>query len=158
MANVHASAAGNGGRALIGSATAVRGQISAREDLWIEGQLEGEIQANQHQVTISASGRVRAQVRARSVIVEGELHGNAIGEQQVVLRAGSRVHGDIRAPRVALEEGCFFQGTVDMDSTAAVAAAGVNGASKPIAGAPAGDAATSASATEPATIAAEGPA
>ena len=153
MANPSSSPAGSGGRALIGAATAVRGQISTREDLWIEGQLEGEIQANQHQVTISASGRVRAQVRARSVVVEGELQGNAIGEQQVVLRSGSRVQGDIRAPRVALEEGCFFQGTVDMDSTAVSAANGANGASKTVGSA----AAVTSAETEPATVAAEGP-
>src|SRR4051794_5345174 len=111
------AATGSGRRALVGAATAVRGQVSAGEDIWIEGQLEGELQALAHQVTISAGGRVHAQVRARSVIVEGELEGDVFAEQQVVLRAGSRVHGDIRSPRVALEEGCFFRGTVDMDGS-----------------------------------------
>jgi len=115
-----------GKRALVGAATAVRGQVSAGEDIWIEGQLEGELHAAAHQVTISPGGRVRAQVRARTVIVEGELHGDVFAEQQVVLRSGSRVHGDLRAPRVALEEGCFFQGNVDMDGGGAATAA--NGA------------------------------
>jgi cytoskeletal protein CcmA (bactofilin family) len=95
----------------------MRGQLSAREDLWIEGQFEGEIQAPAHQVTVSAGGRVRAEVRARALVVEGELHGNAAAEQMVIVRAGGRMQGDIRAPRVGLEEGCHFQGNVDMDST-----------------------------------------
>jgi cytoskeletal protein CcmA (bactofilin family) len=108
-------------RPTIGAATALRGQLSAREDLWIEGQFEGEVQAPSHQVTVSTGGRVRADVRARAVVVEGELVGNVHAEQMVLLRAGSVVHGDIRAPRVGLEEGCQFQGNVDMDGTLAVA-------------------------------------
>jgi cytoskeletal protein CcmA (bactofilin family) len=56
-------------------------------------------------------------VRARTVVIEGELVGNVLAEQMVLLRAGSVVHGDIRAPRVGLEESCQFQGNVDMDGT-----------------------------------------
>ena len=104
-----------GRRAVVGPASALRGQLSAREDVWIEGQLEGEVQAPAHQVTVSAGGRVRAEVKARSVVVEGELVGNVVASQMVTVRAGGRVQGDIRAPRVALEEGCQFQGDVDMD-------------------------------------------
>jgi cytoskeletal protein CcmA (bactofilin family) len=102
---------------VIGPATAVRGQLSAREDLWIEGQFEGEVQAPGFQVTVSPGGRVRADVRARVVVVEGELNGNVVADEMVMLRAGSVMQGDIRAPRVGLEEGCQFQGDVDMDGT-----------------------------------------
>jgi cytoskeletal protein CcmA (bactofilin family) len=102
-------------RAVVGPASALRGQLSAREDVWIEGQLEGEVQASAHQVTISPGGRVRAEIKARSVVVEGELHGNVVASQMVTVRTGGRMTGDIRAPRVALEEGCQFQGDVDMD-------------------------------------------
>ncbi|HXT49792.1 MAG TPA: polymer-forming cytoskeletal protein [Thermoanaerobaculia bacterium] len=107
----------SGKRALVGAATALRGQVSAREDLWIDGQVEGEVQALEHQVTIGPGGRVRAEVKARSVVIEGELHGNVVASQTVTLRTGGRVTGDIRAPRVALEEGCQFQGHVDMDGS-----------------------------------------
>ena len=108
-----------GRRAVVGSASALRGQLSAREDLWIDGQLDGEVQALAHQVTIGSSGRVRAEVKAKSVVVEGELHGNVVASQMVTVRTGGRMQGDIRAPRVALEEGCQFQGHVDMDGTQA---------------------------------------
>ena len=112
----------SGHRAVVGPASALRGQLSAREDLWIEGQLDGEVQAPAHQVTISAGGRVRAEIKARSVVVEGELDGNVVASQMVTVRAGGRMTGDIRAPRVGLEEGCQFQGNVDMDGGAAAAA------------------------------------
>lgn len=107
----------SGRRAIIGSECAVRGQLSAREDVWIEGQFEGEIQALAHQVTVSAGGRVRGGVKARSVVVEGELYGDVAAEQSVMVRSGGRMQGDILAPRVGLEEGCQFQGNVDMDGT-----------------------------------------
>jgi len=107
----------NGRRPVVGPATAVRGQLAAREDLWIEGQFEGEIQAPAHQVTVSPGGRVRAEVKARSVVIEGDLQGNVIADQMVLVRAGGSMQGDIRAPRVGLEEGCQFQGNVDMDGS-----------------------------------------
>jgi cytoskeletal protein CcmA (bactofilin family) len=113
----------SGRRAVVGPASALRGQLSAREDVWIEGQLEGEVKAPAHQVTVSAGGRVRAEVKARSVVVEGELTGNVVASHMVTVRAGGRMQGDIRAPRVALEEGCQFQGDVDMDGSLAAAPA-----------------------------------
>jgi cytoskeletal protein CcmA (bactofilin family) len=107
----------NGRRPVVGPATAVRGQLSAREDLWIEGQFEGEIHAPGYQVTVSPGGRVRAEVKARSVVVEGDLQGNVVAEHMVLVRAGGSMQGDIHAPRVGLEEGCQFQGNVDMDGS-----------------------------------------
>ena len=118
-----ARAGGNGRRCGIGGATAVRGQIASREDLWIDGQFEGEIHAAGHQVTVGTGGRIRGEVHARAVIVEGELHGEAHAEQQIVVRAGGRMHGDARAPRIQLEDGCSFNGTVDTSVPAAAAAA-----------------------------------
>src|SRR4029079_9221971 len=85
-------------------------------------------QAPAHQVTVSAGGRVRAEVKAKSVVVEGELVGNVVASQMVTVRAGGRMQGDIRAPRVGLEEGCQFQGNVDMDGSQASAAPGPDNA------------------------------
>jgi len=114
--------AGGGRRAVVGAASAMRGQLAAREDVWIEGVFDGEIQAAGHQVTVAAGGRVRAEIKSRSVVVEGELVGDVVAEQMVIVRVGGRMQGDIRSPRVALEEGCQFQGNVDMDGTLANAA------------------------------------
>jgi cytoskeletal protein CcmA (bactofilin family) len=113
----------------------VRGQLAAREDVWIEGQFEGEIQAPAHQVTVSPGGRVRGGVKSRSIVVEGELLGDVCAEQSVTVRAGGRMQGDILAPRVGLEEGCQFQGNVDMDGTRAAAQAAAT-AAEPAAAAP----------------------
>jgi cytoskeletal protein CcmA (bactofilin family) len=114
-----APAAGPGRRAVVGAASALRGQLAAREDVWIDGQLEGEVQAPAHQVTVGTGGRVKADVKARAVVVEGELLGNVVAREMVAVRTGGRVVGDVRAPRVVLEDGCQFQGTVDMEGTPA---------------------------------------
>jgi cytoskeletal protein CcmA (bactofilin family) len=117
-------------RAAIGAGTAVRGQVAAREDLWIDGLLEGEAQAPTHQIVVGPAGRVRGELRARSVVVEGELIGDLRADQQATVRAGARMVGDIRSPRVVLEEGCHYTGRIDMvpegaraETTAAAAAA-----------------------------------
>lgn len=116
-----------GRRAVLGAGTAVRGQVAAREDLWIDGQLEGEVQAPAHQVVIGPSGRVRGELRALSVVVEGELLGDLRAEQQAVVRASGRMQGDIRAPRVVLEEGCRYSGRIDMNPADACPPAGALG-------------------------------
>src|SRR5688572_11325494 len=94
-----APAAGSGRRAVVGAASALRGQLSAREDVWIDGQLEGEVKAPAHQVTVGVGGRVKADVKARAVVVEGELLGNVVASEMVTVRAGGRVVGDVRSPR-----------------------------------------------------------
>lgn len=101
--------------AVIGPAIAIRGELAGEQDLLVEGHFEGEIEIPDHQVTIGRSGRVRAEINAKVVVVDGELKGNVSAEQQVVVHASGRVQGDIKAPRVALEEGCQFKGTIDMD-------------------------------------------
>lgn len=113
-----------GRRTMIGAATTLHGRLAAREDVWVEGSVEGEIEAPASQVTLAAGSRMRGQVRARSVVVAGELLGDVRAEQQVTVSGGGRVQGDIFAPRVALEDGAHFVGRVDMTPAAEAPAAG----------------------------------
>ena len=137
-------AQGAGGRrSAVGASTAVRGQIAAREDLWVDGELEGGIHAAGQQVVIGPSGRVRGEIRARAIVVEGELHGEALAEQQVAVRSGGRMTGEARAPRVGLEEGSWFQGRVDTSPRGAAATA------SPAAGPPATEEPAVAAVVEP---------
>ena len=109
------AAPGSGGRATIGSSIAVQGKLAGKEDLLIEGRFEGEIRVPGHQVTIGRQGSVEAEVRARLIVVEGKLSGNIVAEEQAVVRASGKVEGDIKAPKVALDEGCQFKGRIDME-------------------------------------------
>jgi cytoskeletal protein CcmA (bactofilin family) len=100
--------------ALIGSTILIKGDLSGEEDLLIEGRVEGKIELRKHNVTVGKNGRVKADVYGKIITIEGEVHGNLYGDDQLVLRHSSTVRGNIVAPRVILEDGANFKGSIDM--------------------------------------------
>jgi len=109
-------------RALIGPSIEIKGSLSGGEDLLVEGRVEGKIELAQHSVTIGTNGRIKADIQGRNIIVLGEVEGNIFGSEQIVLRQSSTVQGNLVAPRVSLEDGANFKGSVDMTSKPAVEA------------------------------------
>jgi len=109
-------------RAVIGSSIKIEGSLSGGEDLFVEGRVEGKIELDQHSVTIGKNGRIKADIKALSINVMGEVEGNLYASEQVILRQSSKVRGDIVAPRVSLEDGSDFKGSIDMTSKPAVEA------------------------------------
>jgi cytoskeletal protein CcmA (bactofilin family) len=99
---------------MIGPTIAIKGDLSGEEDLLIEGHVEGKIDLRRHAITVGKSGRVKADVYGKAITVEGEVEGNLFGEEQIVLRQSSTVRGNITAPRVSLEDGANFKGSIDM--------------------------------------------
>lgn len=102
--------------AIIGSSIHINGQITGSEDLVVEGQVEGSITLAQHEVTIGRSGRVKADVNAKAIRVEGHVRGDLNGQEEVVIMKSGDVRGNITAPRVSLENGAAFKGSIDMDT------------------------------------------
>lgn len=109
-------------RALIGPSIEIKGSLSGGEDLFVEGRVEGKIELTQYSVTIGASGRIKADIQGRSIIVMGEVEGNLYGSEQIILRQSSKVTGNLVAPRVSLEDGANFKGSIDMTSKPAAEA------------------------------------
>ncbi len=103
---------------MIGPSITIRGDLSGQEDLQVEGRVEGKINLKQNLVTVGAQGRVKADIYGRLIEVEGEVEGNLFGEEQVIVRQSGSVRGNITAPRVSLEDGANFKGTIDMDPEA----------------------------------------
>lgn len=101
-------------RALIGPSIEIKGTLSGGEDLFVEGRVEGKIVLAQHSVTIGTTGRIKADIQGRSIIVMGEVEGNLVGSEQITLRKSSKVRGNLVAPRVSLEDGSDFKGSIDM--------------------------------------------
>jgi cytoskeletal protein CcmA (bactofilin family) len=99
---------------MIGPSITIRGEVSGDEDLLIEGKVDGSVDLELHAVTVGGEGRVKANITARVVTVEGEVEGDLKARDQVILRTAARVKGDITAPRVVLEDGANFRGLVDM--------------------------------------------
>ncbi len=103
-----------GGKAMIGKTIYIKGELRGEEDLLIEGRVEGRIELKQHNITIGKNGHVKADIYGKVITIEGEVNGNLVGEDQLVLRQTSTVRGNIVAPRAILEDGCNFKGSIDM--------------------------------------------
>ena len=104
-----------GERATIGPSIFIKGDLAGEEDLVIEGRVEGRVDLKQNNLTIGRSGRVRADVFGKVVTVEGEVDGNVFAQEQAVLRQSGAVRGNITSPRVTLEDGSRFKGSIDME-------------------------------------------
>lgn len=101
--------------AVIGSTVTIKGDISGEENLIIAGKVTGNVTFASHEVTISNDGCVNADVTANVVKVEGEVKGDLSGNEKVVISKTGKVQGNIVAPRVTLEDGAKFKGSIDMD-------------------------------------------
>ena len=99
--------------ATIGPSISIKGDISGDEDLLIEGRVEGAIQLRRHNVTVGTSGRVSADIHGKKICIDGEVRGDLLGDE-VLIRKSGRVEGNAKAPRVTLENGCNFRGSIDM--------------------------------------------
>ena len=104
----------SGPGSVIGPTLTFKGEISADEDLVIEGTIEGTIAHHKHSLTIGKEGRVQADIRARLIAVEGTMQGDLHGDEAVILRSSARVSGNIFTPRIVIEDGAVFTGSVTM--------------------------------------------
>lgn len=103
-------------RATIGASIFIKGDLSGEEDLVIEGRVEGKVDLKQNNVTVGKNGKVKADVWGRVVTIEGEVTGNVFAREQAILRQSGAINGNIQAPRVILEDGSRFKGSIDMEA------------------------------------------
>jgi cytoskeletal protein CcmA (bactofilin family) len=118
----------------IGKSVIIKGELSASEDLTIEGQVDGKVDLHQNTLTIGANGRITAQVVAKVVIVLGQVHGNITATEKVDIRDNGSVDGDVSAPRIAIAEGAHFRGSIDMQQRAGAKAPAAAATPGPAAG------------------------
>ncbi len=100
--------------AVIGKGVIVKGQIQSREDLTIQGEVEGSIEISGHRLTIDGEGNVRAGVKARTVEVQGSIEGQVEAMDKVYIRKGAKFVGDIRSGGIIIEDGGYIKGKVDL--------------------------------------------
>lgn len=101
--------------AMIGPSIHIKGTVTGGEDLLIQGKVEGTIDLGDHEVAVGQSGKVTADIKAKTVKIEGEVAGDVTGSEKVVIAKSGKVRGNIVAPRVTLEDGAIFKGSIDMD-------------------------------------------
>jgi len=108
------SSGNSGGSATIGKAVRVVGQIYSKEDLFVDGDLEGTVEALEHKLTIGPNGTVHASVKAREVVALGTIQGNVEATDKIEIRKDAKLVGDIKTARIIIEDGAYFKGSIDI--------------------------------------------
>lgn len=104
-------------RAAIGKSVIIKGQLFSREDLFIDGEVEGSVDIQEHRLTVGPNGRLLAGVKAREVVVLGTIHGNVEAGDKIEIRKDAKLVGDIKTVRIVIEDGAYFKGSIDIIRT-----------------------------------------
>ncbi len=104
--------------ASIGKSVIIKGNVYSREDLFVDGELEGTIELQEHRLTIGANGKVSSNgVKAREIVVLGTIHGNVEATDKIEIRKDAKLVGDIKTARIVIEDGAYFKGSIDIVRT-----------------------------------------
>jgi len=103
---------------ILGPTLKFKGELTANEDLVIQGQIEGSIN-HTSSLTIGEEGKLNADVKAEHISVEGKVKGDLEGREAVVIKDNADVTGNIFSPTVNLYEGATFNGRIDMSGKTA---------------------------------------
>jgi len=124
-----------GGAAIIGKSVVLKGQIYGREDVTIDGEVEGTVELQEHRLTIGPNGKVVATIKAREIVVIGTVQGNIETREKIEIRKDAKVVGDIRTARIVIEDGAYFKGSIDIVRAEAPKPAAVPPKPQPVASA-----------------------
>ena len=116
------SSAGQG--AIIGRSIQINGDVKGGEDLLIEGDVSGTVELKNNALTVGKEGKVKADIYARSITVDGTTEGDLFASERISIRSSANVRGNLLAPRVSLEDGARFKGSIEMDPQAVEKALG----------------------------------
>ena len=100
--------------ATIGKAVKIVGQIYSKEDLYVDGEVEGTMEALEHKLTIGPHGAVHAGIKAREVVALGNITGNVEASDKIEIHKEAKLVGDIRTARIIIEDGAYFKGSIDI--------------------------------------------
>jgi cytoskeletal protein CcmA (bactofilin family) len=102
------------GPAALGKNVTIKGQIFAREDLTIDGEVEGTVECQEHRLTIGPNARVQAGLKAREIIIHGSIQGNVDATDKIDIKKEAKLVGDIKTSRIVIEDGAYFKGSIDI--------------------------------------------
>ena len=100
---------------VIGPTLKIKGELSANEDLIIEGEIEGKIAHQDKNLMVGKNGRVKADIHAQQVEILGKVDGDIRGDDIVKLAKTAEVNGNIHCGRIAMEDGARFSGMITME-------------------------------------------
>lgn len=103
---------------LVGRSVRIAGDISSGQDLYVDGEVDGQMELTDHKLTIGPQARVKANIRAQNVVIVGWAEGNIQATERVELCSQSSLTGDIKTPRIVIKDGAHFKGTIHTDRPA----------------------------------------
>jgi cytoskeletal protein CcmA (bactofilin family) len=102
----------------IGRSVFIKGELTADEDLTIEGRVEGKIELKDHNLVIGPNGKINAEINAKNATIIGSVVGNINASDILEIKTSGSVMGDIKAPRISIADGAHFKGSVEMGRSA----------------------------------------
>ncbi len=102
------------GPAALGKNVTIKGQIFSREDLTIDGEVEGSVECQEHRLTIGPNARVQAGLKAREIVIHGSIQGNVDATDKIDIKKEAKLVGDIKTSRIVIEDGAYFKGSIDI--------------------------------------------
>ena len=113
------AAPASGGAAVLGRSVSVKGEIFSREDLTIDGEVEGSVEVVDHRLTLGPNSKLKvSQVKAHTLIVFGSLNGKVEVVDKVHIRKDASLIGDIQTAGIVIEDGAYFRGGIDITKKA----------------------------------------
>lgn len=101
--------------AVLSSGVSIKGDVTFRTELVIDGKVDGTI-TSKGTLTVGQHARIRGEIRAGSVTVQGTVEGNVFASERCALEAGATLRGDIEAPRLAVDENATFLGSAKIST------------------------------------------
>jgi len=101
------------GQAVIGKGMIVKGSIHSSQDMYLDGEIEGELDVENCTLTVGPNGKISANAKAREVDIQGTMTGN-VESSRISIRTTGRLVGDIKTAGIVIENGAYFKGRVDI--------------------------------------------
>jgi cytoskeletal protein CcmA (bactofilin family) len=98
----------------IGKSVVIRGELTGNEDLYLDGEIEGNIDLRDHKLVIGPNGKIKATITARDIVLHGRVEGNVSAQERVELKKSCTLIGDVSTSRIVIEDGAFFKGAIDI--------------------------------------------
>jgi cytoskeletal protein CcmA (bactofilin family) len=99
--------------AVIGPSMTIKGEIRAREELLVDGEVEGMLES-QSLLTVGPNGKVRGNIKARQVAIFGSVRGNVEVTEKIAIREQGSLIGDIKGAGISIDDGAYFKGSIDI--------------------------------------------
>jgi cytoskeletal protein CcmA (bactofilin family) len=99
--------------AVIGPSMTIKGEIRAREELLVDGEVEGQLES-QSLLTVGPNGKVRGNIKAREVAIFGSVRGNVVVAEKIAIREQGSLIGDIKGAGISIDDGAYFKGSIDI--------------------------------------------